>query len=125
LPDERVLNPFETGLRGRCPACGHGRLFSGFLSYAKQCNECHEDFEIEDAGDGPAVFVIFLAGFIIIPLSLAFHFKSGAPMWITMSIWIPILIIFCLALLRILRGIMFNLQWAHSAREVRSEDFEP
>ena len=99
-------------------------MFDGFLTFARACEGCGESFEIEDAGDGPAVFVIFITSFTVVPLALAFHFISGSPMWLTFSIWIPILIVLSLALLRPLRGIMFNLQWDNEAREVRGEDLE-
>lgn len=79
---------------------------------------------MEDAGDGPAVFVIFIVGFTIIPMALAFQFMTDAPTWVTLAIWSPILLIACLALLRPLRGIMFNTQWVNKAREVRRDDFK-
>lgn len=74
---------------------------------------------MEDAGDGPAVFVIFIAGMIVIPGALAFQLILNAPTWLTLIIWVPILILFCLALLRPLRGIMFNLQFKNKASEHR------
>jgi len=114
------LSPVTTGLRGRCPVCGEGSLFKGYLKFAPDCEACGTSFEIEDAGDGPAVFVIFAAGIIIIPAALAFQFIAGAPIWLTLLIWIPILIAFCLALLRPLRGVMFNMQFKHDALEHRS-----
>ncbi len=116
--------PFSTGLKGRCPQCGEGSLFNGFLTFAKNCEGCGADFSIENAGDGPAVFIILLAGIIIIPLALAFQLITDAPMWLTLMIWIPILTVFCLGLLRPMRGIMFNLQWVHQAREARSDDLQ-
>lgn len=118
------MSPVSAGFKGLCPECGEGALFDGFLKFAPSCMACGASFDIEDAGDGPAVFVIFAAGFVIIPMALAFSLITKAPMWLTMVIWIPLLIAFCLALLRPFRGIMFNLQWVHKAREVRAEDFE-
>lgn len=118
------LSPASTGLRGRCPKCGEGALFDGFLTFAKRCEACGENFEIEDAGDGPAIFVILLVGIFVIPFALAFQLATNAPLWVTMLIWIPIIIAACLGLLRPLRGIMFALQWVNNAKEVRSEDFE-
>ena len=114
----------STGLRGRCPNCGEGTLFDGFLKFARACEGCGESFDLEDAGDGPAVFVIFITGFIIVPLAIAFQFITDAPYWLTLVIWIPILVIASLALLRPLRGIMFNLQWDNEALEIRSDEFE-
>ena len=116
------LSPVSTGLRGRCVKCAEGSLFAGFLAFAKRCEACGENFEIEDAGDGPAVFVIFLAGIIICPLALIFHIKTNAHIAVTMLVWGPILLAFCLALLRPLRGLMLNIQIANDAAEARLED---
>ena len=59
-----------TGLAGRCPRCREGHLFSGFLALRKQCEKCGLDYAFADAGDGPAVFVILIAGFIVVGAAL-------------------------------------------------------
>jgi len=117
-------SPIEKGLRGSCPNCGEGRLFEGFLKFARSCEACGQNFEGEDTGDGPAVFVIMIVGIFIVPLALVFQFALNAPAWLVLVIWGPIVILACLFLLRLLRGVMFNLQFKHKAREVRSDDFE-
>lgn len=113
----------EKGLRGSCPNCGEGRLFDGFLKFARSCEACGLNFDSEDTGDGPAVFVILLVGIFIIPLALVFQMALDAPFWLVLIVWGPIVIITCLLLLRVLRGVMFNLQFKHKALEVRSDDF--
>ena len=115
-------SPVERGLKGSCPACGEGHLFDGFLKFARGCEASGQSFESEDAGDGPSVFVIFIVGIFIVPLALGFHFKLNAPMWLTFLIWGPIIIISCLVLLRLMRGVMFNLQFANKAKEVTRGD---
>lgn len=116
------MSPVETGLRGQCPNCGEGSLFAGFLSFCDECDACGADFRIEDAGDGPAVFVIFLIGIFIIPLALAFYLVTGLPVWVTTSLFSVVIIVVSLALLRVMRGLMFNLQWVNKARESRLSD---
>lgn len=118
----RPKPPVETGLKGKCPRCGNGNLFAGFLKLADNCAGCELDFNTEDIGDGPAVFVILIAGIVIVPLAIAFQFISNAPSWLVFIIWAPLLSLFCLGLLRLLRGVMFNLAWHHSAREVRASE---
>ena len=115
--------PVASGLKGRCPDCGEGLLFKGFLSFASDCEACGADFSDEDAGDGPAVFVIFIVGIFIVPLALAFQLITQAPTWLTLLIWTPIIILACLFLLRLLRGVMFNLAWVTKAREIRNAQF--
>lgn len=116
--------PFSSGLNGRCPECGEGRLFAGFLTFATGCEACGADFSDEDAGDGPTVFVIFIVGIFIVPMALAFQLIANAPMWLVLTIWIPIIILVCLALLRLMRGVMFNLAWVNKAREIRNKDIK-
>ena len=115
-------SPIAEGLKGRCPDCGSGSLFSGFLKYAPNCAACGKDFKSEDAGDGPAVFVIFIAGFFIVPLALVFQLALDAPVWLTMIIWGPIILISSILMLRPMRGVMLTLQLSRDAGEARLED---
>ena len=116
-------SPVSTGIAGRCPKCGEGALFKGFLKFNESCEACGADFSQEDTGDGPAFFVMTIVMFIFIPMVVAFQFLTDAPAWLIFVIWAPILVIACIALLRPLNGIMFNTQWVNKAREVRSSDF--
>jgi len=99
-------------------------LFKGFLTFHDRCEGCGADFTIEDAGDGPTVFVIFIVSIFIVPMALGFSMVVNAPMWLTLVIWIPVIIIASLFLLRLMRGVMFNLQWKHDAREIKSSDID-
>ena len=76
------LSPFITGLRGRCPRCGQGRLFSGFLTVAPRCGVCDLDLGFADAGDGPAVFVSLVGGFLVLGAALAVEIAYEPPLWI-------------------------------------------
>ena len=118
----RRPSPVPSGFRGRCPECGEGKLFQGFLKFATHCDKCGADFSNEDAGDGPTVFVIFIVGIFIVPMALAFQLIFDASTFLTLLIWIPIIIGACLVLLRLLRGVMFNLAWANKAREIRNSE---
>lgn len=120
----RRLPPVQTGLAGRCPECGEGRLFKSLLSFIDSCAACGADFTNEDAGDGPAIFVIFIVGIFIIPMALGFHMILDPPLAVTFVLWGLIIIAICLWLLRLMRGIMFNIAWQRNAREVRAKDFK-
>ena len=60
------LSPYSTGLAGRCPRCGEGKLFKGFITIADKCEVCGQDFKFADSGDGPAIFVMLIVGFIVV-----------------------------------------------------------
>ncbi len=104
-----------TGLRGRCPRCGEGRLFSGLLGLAPRCQACGLDFDFSDAGDGPAVFVIMIVGFIVVGLALFVEFSYGPPFWVHALLWVPLILGLSIGLLRPLKGLLIAQQYLHRA----------
>ena len=118
----RRTNPFLAGLTARCPACGKGALFSGYLKFADRCSVCGEDFTQADAGDGPAVFVILVAGAIIVPLVLVVELSLTPPLWAHALIWSPLTLVITLGLLRPFKATLFALQHKHGAEQARLGD---
>ena len=112
-------SPISTGLRCRCPRCGEGALFDGFLTMKLRCSACGLDYAFADAGDGPAVFVILFAGFIICAMALVVEVKYSPPYWVHAIIFLPLVLIVCLGLLRPMKGLMIALQYRNNAREGR------
>ena len=74
------IEPIAAGLKGRCPRCGEGRLFSSFLTVGKSCGVCGLDYSFADAGDGPAVFVILIIGFVVVGLALWMEVTLNPPL---------------------------------------------
>ena len=114
-------NPFFAGLACRCPRCGNGRLFNGFLSLAPRCTACGLDYSFIDAGDGPAVFVIMIAGFIVVGAALGVEVVYQPPFWLHAVLWVPLILLTTLAPLRSMKGILVALQYHHKAAEGRLE----
>ena len=114
-------DPLRTGLAGKCPRCGQGKLFKGFLATRDHCANCGLDYEFADSGDGPAVFIIMLVGFIVVALVLVTELTWQPPIWLHLVLWLPLTVILCLATLRPLKGVMIAQQYTHSAREGRLE----
>lgn len=108
-----------TGLRGRCPRCGEGHLFTGFLTVKPRCSACGLDFAFADSGDGPAVFVILFAGFLICAMALVVEVRYSPPFWVHAVIFGPLVLVVCLGLLRPMKGLMVALQYRHGASEGR------
>jgi uncharacterized protein (DUF983 family) len=113
------ISPYAAGLRCRCPRCGEGRLFTGFLTLAPRCERCSLDFGFADAGDGPAVFVILIAGFVVVGLAVMVEFLWRPPYWVHAVLWIPAILAVTLGLLRPLKGTLIALQYFHRAAEGR------
>ena len=111
--------PIVRGLRGRCPRCGEGKLFQGFLTLRAACERCGLDFNFADAGDGPAVFVILLGGAIVVFAALLTEMVYQPPYWLHALLWLPLILIVTLVPLRPIKGLMIALQYHHRAAEGR------
>lgn len=108
---------WKTGLLSLCPNCGQAPLFDGLLKIKPHCPACQADFSIEDAGDGPAVFVILVAGAICVPFILIAELALRPPMWLLITLALPFTAAVCLALLRPFKSLMFAMQWRYKAGE--------
>jgi uncharacterized protein (DUF983 family) len=113
---------WQSGLRCRCPRCGRGRLFSAYLKIAPSCSECALDYSIADAGDGPAVFVILVAGALIAAAAAFVEINFRPPYWMHVLIWLPATVGLCLALLPPFKATLFALQYRNRAGEGRRLD---
>ncbi|CAN7271967.1 DUF983 domain-containing protein [Aminobacter sp. LjRoot7] len=118
------VEPIAAGLKGRCPRCGEGRLFSSFLSVGKECGVCRLDYSFADAGDGPAVFVILIIGFVVVGLALWLEVNFGPPLWLHLLLWIPLTVVLSLGSLRLIKGVLITLQYRNKAAEGRLDKGE-
>lgn len=116
------VNPYVAGARGRCPNCGRGRLFEGFLRVSPKCEACGFDLAKADSGDGPAVFIILIAGFLVSFAALFTEVALRPPIWVHLVVWLPLTAVLCLAMLRPMKGLMLAAQFANQASEARSDD---
>lgn len=114
-------NPLLAGLAGRCPNCGEGHLFEGFLKVSPVCEACGYDLSKADSGDGPAVFVIMFAGFLVAFAALFTEFTIHPPIWVHLIIWLPMTLVVCLALLRPFKGVLLAAQFKNKASEARHD----
>lgn len=102
----------KRGAFGKCPACGEGRLFSGYLKVKDQCDQCHAPMHHQRADDGPAYLTVLIVSHLIGPILLAV-FVAYRPSPMTMLIGFGLgAILASLALLPLIKGGMVGLQWA-------------
>ena len=113
------VSPWVAGLFCRCPRCGKGPLFDGFLSIAKRCSACGLDYSFADSGDGPAVFIMLIVGFIVTGGALIVEALYSPPYWLHAALWIPLAIALPLLILRPFKATMIALQYANKAQEGR------
>lgn len=114
-------NALVAGALGRCPNCGEGRLFEGFLRVSPRCEACGYDLAKADSGDGPAVFVILIAGFIVAFSALITEIVAHPPVWVHLVLWLPATLVICLVLLRPMKGLMLAAQFMNKASEARHD----
>ncbi len=114
-----ALSPVTIGLRCACPRCGEGKLYDGMLSPAKRCNACGLDYAFIDSGDGPAVFVILILGFVVVGLALFVETTFEPPFWVHAILWIPLITGLSLWALRITKAMMIALQFQTKAEQGR------
>ena len=114
-------NPLLSGLVGRCPNCGEGQLFDGFLKVAPRCEACGFDLAKADSGDGPAVFVILIAGFLVAFSALITEIAVHPPVWVHLVLWLPATLVIVLALVRPMKGVMLAAQFMNKASEARHD----
>src|SRR5712691_9497560 len=97
----------------RCPRCGEGRLFTGLLTVRPACSSCGLDLSAQDAGDGPAVFVIFFLGLVVVGLAAFVELKFAPPRWVHLMLWTPLILGGAILMLRPMKAGLIALQYRH------------
>ena len=118
------VSPLAAGLGCKCPRCGRSKLYDGYLSVAERCTACGLDLKKADSGDGPAVFMIFILGGLVVPLALLVEARFEPPYWLHMALWPPLILGGTLGLIRPLKAFMIALQFHHRASDSGTEDYE-
>ncbi len=105
----------SAALACKCPRCGVGNLYpSGFnLAVLPACTNCGLAFAKNDSADGPAVFLIFLLGFLLVPLALVFENIFAPPLWLHAVLWGGIALGITIGLLRPIKAYIIALQYKH------------
>jgi len=113
MNDFPAVSPLRAALGCRCPRCGEGKLFAGLLNVRRACEVCGLDLSAQDAGDGPAVFVILFLGLIVVGLAALVEIRFSPPMWVHLVLWTPLILGGAVAMLRPLKAGLIALQYRH------------
>src|SRR6478736_490215 len=111
------VSPYLAGLMCRCPRCGEGKLYGGFLSLRPRCDKCDLDYAFIDSGDGPAVFIIMIAGAIVCAAALIVEIKYQPSFIVHALLWVPLVLVTTLLPLRPMKALLIALQFHHRASE--------
>ena len=115
MTDYPRLSTLKTGLACRCPRCGKGALFTGYLTLRTECPECGLSYGFADPADGPAFFVMTAVGLVGMILLMAFDFIVHPPIWVHAVVTLPILVAMCMGCLRPFKAWLVAEQYVHKA----------
>jgi uncharacterized protein (DUF983 family) len=107
----------QTGIRGRCPRCGQGHLFNGFLTLNTKCEACGLDYSFADPADGPAFFVICFACVPSVLLGVWLEVQFQPAWWVHLLVTLPFMFLTCIPPLRPLKGWLVASQYFYKAEE--------
>lgn len=113
------VSPYALGMGRKCPRCGQGNLFSGYLRLNGRCAACGLDYSKADAGDGPAVFVIFLVGFVGVAAAFIMRFTFYASFAASFFVSATLSVALIAFLLPRLKATLIAIQYAKNAEEGR------
>ncbi|HEX7007966.1 MAG TPA: DUF983 domain-containing protein [Alphaproteobacteria bacterium] len=116
------VSPLRAGLLCCCPRCGEGRVFRGFLAVVDRCAVCGLEISRHDAGDGPAVFVILILGFLVVGLAILVEATLEPPLWVHMAVWPPFILVVAMGMLRPLKALLLALQYRHRPETIDGPD---
>jgi len=118
MTDYPAVTTLQSALRGlacKCPRCGKGKLFNGFLTLAPRCEVCDLDYAFIDVGDGAAIFIIMISGAIVVLAALIVEVKYQPPFWVHAALWLPLILATTLLPLRMMKALLIALQFHHKA----------
>jgi uncharacterized protein (DUF983 family) len=119
LAAEPKASLLRAWLLARCPRCARGPLFRNVLELRDGCDNCGMSYRFIDTGDGPAVFAIFILGFLVLGLALYVEFTYEPPVWVHVVLWGALTPLIALVILRVLKAGLIALQYRHKAEEGR------
>jgi uncharacterized protein (DUF983 family) len=118
------LQDVKDALHNRCPRCKNASIFATpfALNPREECPSCGFKLSAHDNGDGPAVFLIFILGFLLVPFAIVTQFVFAFPLWFNTIFWTAVALILCLVLMRPLKSYIMLLQYRHLPKTFGDED---
>ena len=109
------------GLVGRCPVCGRGRVFDGFLRVVARCEHCAAPLGLARADDAPPYFTILIVGHIVIPPMLIMQRLADPSPWLLLAIFVPPTAILAIGLIRPVKGATVGLMLSFNMLQTDTE----
>ena len=110
--DRSIVRSMWRGFLCRCPNCGEGKLFSGYLTVAPECDVCREDFTGEEAHDLPPYVTVFVVGHVVVTLLMIAEANTDWSLVTHLVVWSLATVVMCFAMMKPVKGSVVGLQWA-------------
>ena len=115
--DHPTVSIYRVGLLGKCPHCGNGPLFEGFLKLAPRCTACGLDYSFAEPADGPAFFVMLFFSIPATAFTIWIEMAHNPPLWMHFITSLPFLLLLCIPPLRPIKGLLVASQYQNKAEE--------
>lgn len=107
------------GLQRKCPCCGQGKAFRGYLKVVEECGNCRTPLGIYPCDDGPAYLTMLLIGHVVIGPAFMFHIFYTYPVEIIVPSMLGAMLALTLATLPVVKGFYLNLMWYLGLKRAR------
>ena len=113
ITERDTRNAMWRGFRRRCPQCGEGHMFEGYLKVVDHCPVCGESLSGHRAADGPAYLTILIVGHLLAPILIYVFVEYRPSPLVLASIFSIGTVALSLFLLPRLKGLVVGIQWAN------------
>ena len=112
LPERPVAEAMRRGALRRCPACGEGALFDGYLKVKDECPNCREELHHQRADDGPAYLTILIVSHLAAPLLLLIYTVYRPSTEVLIAAFLGGATVLSILMLPVIKGGWVGMQWA-------------
>ena len=118
------LSTVMLACKSLCPKCHKGKIFEKWSDLAPRetCPECGLNLSKHDNGDGPAVFLVFVLGLVIVPIALFADAMFTIPLWVHGIVWMALTLLLCVVSLRPLKAYIMGIQYRHLPKTFEDTD---
>lgn len=121
----KVWPAIKHGLANKCPRCNQASVYYKYLKIKDSCDHCGQELHHHRADDFPPYIAITIVGHIVLSLATSLQIIYSPPMWVHMSLWLPLILILSLSMLPPIKAALIGLQWAHRMHGFNDEDTSP
>lgn len=100
------------GITRKCPACGVGKLFCGYLAVIPTCQACGNDNEQYPSDDFAPYVTIFLVLHLMVPILFAVDRGWDISVAAETAVAVPIFALATLVLLPFAKGAVIGFAWS-------------